>query len=89
MGLAMQCAIASNKRLDSMMCHVQTAYLNTEGMHIEVHFLLESPHITGPDCLYRQSGVTVVCPQSAANALAQSMVWFKVNAHAALHALLQ
>jgi len=73
MGLAMQCAIASNKRLDSMMCHVQTAYLNTEGMHIEVHFLLESPHITGPDCLYRHKQcVTAVCPQNAANAQA----WF-------------
>ena len=52
------------------MSHVQIAYLDTEGVHIGVHFLLESPHIPSPDCLYRHNHcVTAVSPHSAANVL--------------------
>ncbi len=63
------------------MCNVQIVYLNTEGVHVGVHFLLESPHmdvavragdITSLDCQYRHNHISVVCLYSTAIALAQS-----------------
>ena len=51
------------------MCNVQIVYLNTEGVHVGVRFLLESPHMA---VQYRHNHINVVCLYSTAIALAQS-----------------
>ena len=51
------------------MCNVQIVYLNTEGVHVGVHFLLESLHM---DVAVRAGDISAVCLYNTAIALAQN-----------------